>query len=425
MRILFLHPNFPAQFRHIATALAQNPNNEVVFGTLRQEGELPGVRKVLCSQPREPRPEAHAYLHSTEKAVLMGQAAYRMAAQLKAEGFVPDVIYGSSGWGLTLFMKDIFPQARLHCYFEWFYHAHGSDVDFDRAKPVDVDLEASLRIKNMPILSDLWSCDRGLSPTYWQRSQFPSEFHSKITVLHDGIDTTFFKPKPERKLVLPQLGLDLSHVDEIVTYTTRGMEPYRGFPQFMEAIALLQERRPNCHVVIAGEDRVCYGKPLPDGKTYKQLMLETLPLELSRIHFTGSLPYEQYLQVLQASSAHVYLTYPFVLSWSMLEAMATGCLVIASGTEPVTEVIQNGYNGLLIDFYSPASLVEQIDDALEHPEQMEIIRTQARETILRSYDLKNVLPQHLKQLQGDSSQQSKIISLHSHTRSYSKGFAKC
>ncbi|MBE9127098.1 MULTISPECIES: glycosyltransferase [unclassified Coleofasciculus] len=396
MRILFLHSNFPAQFRHLAVVLAKDTHNQIVFGTTRREGQLPGVSKAIYSTSREARPETHHYVRPLENAVLQGQAVYRLADQLKAQGFIPDVVYGHSGWGSTLFIKDAFPKAKLLCYFEWFYQAHGSDADFDLAEPLNADDEARIRIKNAPILIDLYSCDRGLSPTYWQRQQFPTEYHHKITVLHDGVDTKFFQPKPGQKLVLPRLSLDLSHVEELVTYVARGMEPYRGFPQLIETIALLQERRPHCHAVIVGENRVAYGKSLPDGKTYKELMLEKIPLDLNRIHFTGLLPYPEYLQVLQASSVHIYLTRPFVLSWSMLEALSTGCLVVASRAAPVTEVIQDGVNGLLADFFSAVEIAARVEEVLEHSDRMMSLRVQARQTILERYDLMQLLPQHLQ-----------------------------
>jgi glycosyltransferase involved in cell wall biosynthesis/parvulin-like peptidyl-prolyl isomerase len=399
MRILFLHSNFPAQFRHVATEIAKDKRHQVVFGTNRREGSLPGVYKALYAPKREAHPETHHYVQTLENAVLQGQAVYRMADDLKARGFVPDVIYGHSGWGPTLFCKDIFPKAKLLCYFEWFYHARGTDADFDPSDPLSVDAEARIRMKNSPILTDLYSCDRGLSPTLWQRHQFPPEYHSKISVMHDGVDTNFFSPKPGAKLVLPSIDLDLSHVDELVTYVGRGMEPYRGFPQFMESVALLQERRPHCHVVVVGSDRVAYGKTLPDGKTYKELMLEKLPLDLSRLHFTGSLPYDEYRQVLQASSVHIYLTRPFVLSWSMIEAMATGCLIVGSSTASVTEVIQDGHNGLLADFFSPQEIADRVEEALDHPDRMAALRTQARETVLARYDLAKLLPQHVQWVQ--------------------------
>jgi glycosyltransferase involved in cell wall biosynthesis len=398
MKILFLHPNFPSQFRNLAIVLGKDPNCQVVFGTNRQEGEIPGVFKAIYTPSREAAPQTHHYVRNLENAVLTAQAVYRVSEKLKAEGFVPDIVYGHSGWGPTLFMKDIFPKAELLCYFEWFYHAHGSDADFDPNEPLNADDECRIRVKNAPILTDLYSCDRGLSPTNWQRQQFPKEYHSKITVLHDGVDTKYFVPKPDAKLVLPRINLDLSHVEELVTYVGRGMEPYRGFPQFIETVALLQQRRPKCHVVVVGEDRVAYGKNLPDGQTYKKLMLEKLEssLDLSRLHFTDRLPYNEYLQVLQASSAHVYLTRPFVLSWSMLEVMSAGCLLIASKTSPVLEVIKDGVNGLLVDFFSPQDIANRVEEALNNPQEMKAIRANARETILKHYDLAKLLPQHLQ-----------------------------
>jgi glycosyltransferase involved in cell wall biosynthesis len=411
MRILFLHPNFPAQFRHVAAALAQDKQHQVVFGTTRRDGNIPGVHKVIYTPKREARPETHHYVRTLENAVLQGQAVYRMAEQLKARGFIPDVVYGHSGWGPTLLMKDIFPKAQLLCYFEWFYHAHGTDADFDPNEPLSADDEARIRLKNAPILIDLYSCDRGLSPTYWQRQQFPLEYHSKITVCHDGIDTNFFCPKLGARLVLPRINLDLSHAEEIVTYVARGMEPYRGFPQFIEAVALLQHRRPDCHVVVVGENRVAYGKPLPEGKTYKEAMLEKYNLDLSRVHFTGWLPYSEYLQVLQASSVHVYLTRPFVLSWSMLEVLSAGCLLVASNTAPVTEVIGDGINGLLVNFFSSQEICDRIEEALKHPEKMAAIRTKARQTILERYDLSQLLPQHLQwiQRQQENNQRKQVV----------------
>ncbi len=337
-------------------------------------------------------------MRDLENAVLQGQAVYRIGEQLKSNGLVPDLVYGHSGWGPTLFIKDVFPKAKLFCYFEWFYHAHGTDADFDPSDPLTVDGEARIRIKNAPILIDLASCDRGLSPTSWQQQQFPLELQSKITVRHDGIDTNYFKPKPGAKLVLPHLNLDLSAVSEIITYVARGMEPYRGFPQFMEAVALIQQRRPNCHIVVVGKDRVAYGKPLPEGQSYKQLMLEKLSLDLSRLHFTDLLPYDKYLQVIQASSVHIYLTRPFVVSWSMLETMATGCLLVASDTPPVREFIEDGVNGLLVDFFSPEQIAQRVEEALDNPEAMTEIRTRARATITEKYALADLLPQHIQWL---------------------------
>ncbi|MGD1850814.1 MAG: glycosyltransferase family 4 protein [Cyanophyceae cyanobacterium] len=399
MRILFLHPNFPAQFRHVSAILGRDPNNQVVFGTKNENPEwrIAGVRKVLFKPSRDVHPGTHHYVRPTENAVLQGQAMYRVAEAMRNSGFIPDLIYGHSGWGSTTFIKDAFPESRFLGYFEWFYNARGADADFDPNDPLSVDDIARIRLKNSPILLDLNSCDYGVCPTKWQRSQFPAEYRPKLNVIHDGVDTDYFVPKPGAKLKLPNL--DLSHVDEIVTYVGRGMEPYRGFPEFIESIAYIQERRPNCHVVIVGSERVCYGKSLPDGKSYKQHMLEKVPLDMSRVHFTGSLPYGQYIQVLQASSAHIYLTRPFVLSWSMIEAMAIGCVIIGSSTPPVEEIITDGENGLLTDFFSPKKIADRVDEVLNHPDGMAQIRQNARNFVVERYSHRSLLPKHIQFIQ--------------------------
>lgn len=408
MKILFLHSNFPGQFWHLATALRQNPNHQIVFATNQKQGKLSGVHKVIYEPSREVSRQTHPYVRDLERSVLTGQAVYRRLLQLKEkQGFYPDIIYAHAGWGVGLFMKDLFPKATYLGFFEWFYHAQGADVGFDPADPVDEETAARLRIRNASLLIDLSSCDRGLSATRWQQQQFPPEFHNKLSVCHDGIDTDFFKPaapdqtlaiKPSEPIACPKR-LDLSAMDEVITYVARGMEPYRGFPQFMETVARLQKQRPHCHVIVVGQDRVAYGKELPKGKSHRKQALETLDLDLSRIHFTGRLDYPEYLQVIQASDVHVYLTWPFVLSWSMLEAMSTGCLVVGSKTPPVEEVIQDGVNGLLVDFFNPEKITERIVEVLDHPDKMQAIRAQARQTIIENYNLADLLPKHLEWMQ--------------------------
>lgn len=400
MRVLFLHNNFPAQYLHLSELLAKDPNNVVVFGTKHTENvQLRGVRKVNFAPTRDPHPSTHHYVRSYEDAVLHGQAVYRLADQLKAAGFVPDVVCAHSGWGAAMFIKDAFPKTPLLCYFEWFGKAFGSDLDFDPLFPVNMDDVLRTRAGNASMLVDLQSCDRGISPTQWQLAQFPAEFHSKITVLHDGVDTEYFFPEPGTKVVLPEQGLDLSHVDELITYVSRGMDSYRGFPQFIEAIALVLERRPACHVVIVAAERVAYGPKPPEGESYKQWMLGRVNLDLSRVHFVGNQPYGVYKKILRASSVHVYLTRPFVLSWSFMEAMASGCLLVASDTPPVREVMEDGKNGLLVDFFDVKAIARRIEEALDHPTRYQELRDAARATIQERYAQSNILPQHVKLLQ--------------------------
>jgi glycosyltransferase involved in cell wall biosynthesis len=397
MRVLFMHNNFPAQFKHVAGALAADKNNQIVGASFDNKRTLPGVARVFYKAAREPAKETHHYLRNTESAILEAQAVFRTLSDLRKKGFVPDVICGHSGWGCTLYVKDLFPEARQLSYFEWFYHAKDSDVDFFTRGKVSYDDMCRVRTRNIPIMMDLVNCDWGICPTQFQCSKIPPLFRSKISVMHDGIDTDFFKPDPAAKLVLPGIKLDLSGATEILTYATRGMEPYRGFPQFMHAVALLQKRRPNLQTVIVGTDRVAYGKKLPEGQTYKKKLLDELPdLDRSRLHFTGHLPYDSYLKVLQASAVHVYMTIPFVLSWSLMESLAAGCLVVASDTDPIREVMADGKNGLLVDFFSPTQLADRIEEGLDHRNRHEALRAAARETILERYALSDMLPKHIK-----------------------------
>ncbi len=395
MRILFLHRNFPAQFRHLAAHFAQSPENQVAFITARQDRALPGVLKAAYTLPAKISTRPHRYLVPLENSLRHGQAAINAALGLKKRGFTPDLIYGHT-WGQGMFMKDVFPDARLIAYCEWFYRARGSDCDFNNETAPTLETATRIRLKNANILIELYSCDLGICPTNWQLQQFPLEFHPKIRVIHDGIDTDFFQPGNSTGLKLPEIGLDLPDATEIVTYVSRGLEPYRGFPQFMEAAALILARRPKCHILVVGEDQVFYGRPRPDGKTYKQALLAQWNPDPTRMHFTGHLPYAAYLKILQASAAHVYLTYPFVLSWSLLEAMAAGCLILASNTPPVTEVIQDGDNGLLFDFFNPTEIALRMDEALQHPDRMEPLRTRARQTILKRYALHKLLPEQIR-----------------------------
>jgi glycosyltransferase involved in cell wall biosynthesis len=321
--------------------------------------------------------------------------------QLKQQGFIPDVIYGHYGWGTAVFVKDVLPQVPFVGYFEWFYNDRHEYVGavYPPGSASD-DEKAYLRMKNSPIWVTLQACDHAVTPTLWQRSQFPIEFHSKFTVLHDGVDTNFFQPVAGAKLELPELDMHLSDVSEIITFVSRALEPSRGFAQFIEALDTILKERPQCHVVIVGSDRVEYNRPLPDGKTYKQLMLERFPLDLNRVHFTGWLDYDKYRSVLQASTVHVYLTYPFILSWSLMESLACGCLVVASDTGPLQEIIQDGYNGFLVDINSPSSIARRILDVLKNREKMVGIGQQARKRIMDTYNVETVLPRRIELLNG-------------------------
>ena len=400
MKVLFIHPNFPAQFRHVATALARNPDNEVLYActNTRPELTIPGVRKIPFMSDFLPPESAHPLALPMERAIAQAEAGFNLCTHLKQQGFSPDVIVAHSGWGASLFVRDAFPDTPLLAYFEWYYRACGADVGFMQNEPVNDATRMQLRVRNMPILSDLEACQFGLVPTGWQMHQFPEVFRKKLMVRHDGIDSDYFAPiQPPERCNGPLLHdfPQLNAAKEIVTYGTRGMEPYRGFPQFMRAVPSIMKERPMAHIVIAGEDRVCYG-PSSDRTSWKQAMLEEVRcmegFDEGRLHFTGGLPYHQYRRLLQCSSAHVYLTRPFVLSWSLLEAMSCGALVVASDTPPVQEVITHGEQGLLCDFHSPDAIATTVIDALEHQEIYSLLRYGARQHIEQNYSLRKLLP---------------------------------
>lgn len=400
MKILFTHRNFPAQFVHLAAYLGKDSAHQVVFMTEREEGQMPGVAKVLYKPHRLPAPEVHPFVRELEGAVLAGQAAANAALQLRTQGFVPDLIVGHSGWGSTLFLKDIFPQAKMIGLFEWFYRAHGSDVEFIE-KNVSLESQARIRLKNSTILEDLAACDAGYCPTYWQQSQFPNAYADKLRVIHDGIDTSWCVPCPGAVLKLPHLSLDLAGASELITYVGRGLEPYRGFPEFMKAMELVLRKRPKAHVVIVGnQEEVFYGARRKDGRTHKDAVLDLVDIDLERVHFTGHLPKPLYLQVLQASTVHVYMTVPFVLSWSMLEAMSCGCTVVASNTKPVTEVINDGVNGLLAEFQDPTAIADAIVTALKSGDLRKGISQRARQTVLDRFEVNSMLQKQLQFFQG-------------------------
>lgn len=397
MNILFIHKNFPTQFQYLALVLANDPNNVVTALTYEGDLQLTGVNKLFYKISRLPSKNTHPYLQDYESALLHGQAAASVLSEMKKKGYKPDIIYGFGGWGSTMFVKDIFPDVPLLSYCEWFYNAEGADIGFD-GKVFNEDERASLRCKNSHFLIDLYSSDACISPTQWQKMQFPKEFHEKIKVIHDGIDIDLCRPNINAKFFIKDGNLELTAQDEIITYGTRGMEPYRGFPQFMEAAEKILQKRPNAHVVIAGHDKVFYGSEPEQGGTYKQLMLKKLNLDMNRVHFVQGLSLADYVKFLQISSAHIYLTYPYVLSWSILNAMAAGCCLIASDTQPVLEVMEDNYNGLLVNFFDVNQLVEKIEYALDNKDKMQVIRNNARQFVVNNYALNNLLPQQINYL---------------------------
>ncbi len=402
MKYLFVHQNFPGQYLHLVRHLASIPGNEVVFITQRKDANIPGVRRIVYRPSRHITKDVHHYLRGTEAGILNGQNVARAALGLKKSGFVPDIMVGHNGWGEIWYLKDVFPKTPLLGYFEFFYRAQGADVGFDPSEPQIFDTAPRVRTMNLGNFLGLDAADMGQCPTRWQKSCYPERYHPMLHVAHEGIDTEVAAPDPAARLHFPKAGIELTCADEVVTYVARNLEPYRGFASFMRSLPAILHRRPRAHIVIVGGDEVSYGQSLPNGETYRQHMLKELgdAIDLKRVHFMGKVPYTTFLNILQISRAHVYLTYPFVLSWSMLEAMSAGCLLIGSRTAPVEEVLRDGENGLLVDFFSTKELIDRVVSALEHPEDYRDLREKARRTVIENYDLKSIcLPEQLKLLE--------------------------
>jgi len=395
MRILFMHNNFPGQYRRIADYLMKNSKHKMAVATLKSNEQHFNLPKVLYEPHREARDNIHPALIITERATIMGQAAYKALMPLKQKGESPDIILSHSGWGASMFVKDLFPKAKFLSYFEWYYHSLNSDGEFLTKKPYDANDQLRLRMKNTPILHDLAAMDWGQCPTEFQASKLPEKFRDRITVQHDGVDTDYFVPDESAKLTIGDVTLKKG--DEVITYVARGMEEYRGFPQFMETVARLQKERPNMHTVILGNDRVAYGAKRSDGKSFKEWALDEFEFDMSRLHFMGLQPLGVFKTLMQISSAHIYLTVPFVLSWSMLEAMSAGALIVGSDTGPVHEVIDHDKNGVLVPFFETNKIAMQISQILDNPSRYQLLREQARETVLSRYATRNLLPKY-KQL---------------------------
>lgn len=403
MKVLFVHQNFPGQYLHLARHLGAIPGNEVVFITQRKDGvTLPGVRNIVYQPHRPVSQNQHHYLADTEMGVLNAQTVARVALGLKESGFVPDVMLGHNGWGEIWYLKDVFPNTPLIGYFEFFYRLHGADVGFAPGEREIFDTAPRIRTKNLGNLLALDTVDLGQTATQWQRSLYPERYHHMLHVVHEGIDTLVVRPNPDVRLRLPD-GSDLTRDDEVLTYVARNLEPYRGFPQFMRSLPRILDQRPNARVLIVGGDDVSYGHRLPHGQTHRQLMLSELgdALDLKRVHFLGKLPYSDYLKVLQVSRVHVYLTYPFVLSWSLLESLSSGCLVVGSKTPPVEEAITDGQNGWLVDFFQPEEIASRVIEGLSAGKDgHNDLRQAARTTVLERYDLKAIcLPEYLHLLE--------------------------
>lgn len=411
-RYLFIHQNFPGQFSHIAQALAERGGEVIAVGEKRRleqrQALHPKVRLIGYPSPKGAGAHTHHYLRGLEAHVRRGQEIVRVCQSLIAKKFQPDIVVAHPGWGEALFLREAFPRARIIHYLEFFYCTQGADVGFDPEFPTTLDDHCRVRIKNATQLLSFEGADAGISPTVWQKSRYPADWQPRIARCHDGIDTHRVCLDPTATIKLPvKVGagetamIALTPADEVLTYVARNLEPYRGFHTFMRAVPDILERRPHARILVVGGDEVSYGRPPEGGGTFRERYSKEWgpDVDQSRIHFLGRIPYADYLRILQISSLHVYLTYPFVLSWSMLGAMSAGCVVLGSATAPVQEVIRDGENGFLTDFFDAKQLAKRVTELLAARSDLAGIRHAARETIRVAYDLNDIcLPQMLKLL---------------------------
>ena len=390
MRLLFVHQNFPGQFPHLAPAMARR-GHDVLALTDQANGRPALVKVARYATPEKPT-VSHSLGRTYAEMAERGWLAARGARALRdRHGYVPDVILGHSGWGETLFLREIWPSAKLLVYAELMYRTRGHDVGFDEEiSPGTDEARVSTVARSAHLIQAMLQADAGICPTRYQADSFPPELRGKLTVIHDGIDTGTVRPNPTATLALPN-GRVLKAGDEVLSYVSRSLEPYRGFHVFMRALPRILAERPEAQVVVVGGDGVSYGSKPRDADSWKARALAELGdrLPLDRVHFLGRVPYADYLSIMQLTRVHCYLTYPFVLSWSLTEAMAAGALVVASDNEPVREVVRDGVNGRLVPFFDREALETALIRALNGDPDAARLRAAARETILRDYDLRS------------------------------------
>lgn len=398
MIVFFIHPSAPAQYRHLVKAHADR-GDQVYFICREIVERVDGVEYLSYLAPRLPKTDASNRLSlNFQLATLCGERVAASCEALKARGITPDVIHGHGGWGDLLYVKDVYPNVPLACYSEYYYHPTGLDLGFDpEFDPVFLEPKI-LQARNASIALTALRADINLTPTRWQKSVLPPALAASTRVLHEGIDTREAQADEQAVFQVPGTALQLRKTDQVITYVSRSLEPYRGFHTFMRSLPTVLAANPRAQVLIVGAENTTYGGTLSAGDSYKKLLLSELSgrIDLSRVHFCGSIPRQAFIRLLQVSSAHVYLSYPLFISWSCLEALASSCLVIGSKTGPVMDVIEDRHNGLLVDFFRPDELSAALNEVLRSPKAFQPIRKKARQSIVKRFDLhQRCLPEWL------------------------------
>lgn len=404
MKLLFVHQNFPGQYRELFAWLRAQGGHELVFLTQRKDvTHVPGARIVSYDAHHKPAADAYALTQYWEECAGNGFGCAQAAEALKAEGFTPDIILGHVGWGELTFLKQVWADVPIIGYFEYYFLAQGGSVGFDPEFPASPHAPYTMHARNAVNFANFHSVDLGHSPTHWQRDTFPEAFRDKIYVQHDGIRTDQLRPNPKAQVALGRLGRAVTREDEIFTYMARNMEPTRGFHAFMRALPHILDARPNARALIIGGNDASYGKKSGTSGGYRAEMEREVGdrVDWSRVHFLGRVPYTDYQKIIQVSRCHIYLTVPFVPSWSLLETMSMQTPIVASDVAPVREVITHGENGLLADFFQPEDIARKVVDVLERPGTYAHLAPNARAHVKAHYDFTKVcLPEHLRQING-------------------------
>lgn len=392
MHVLFVHKNFPAQFGHIASYLARKRGFECTYVSELPDAEIGGVRRLQYKLAGGATATTHYCSRTFENATWHAHAVYQ-TMQAHSE-IRPDLVVGHSGFGSTVFLADLY-ECPIINYFEYFYRGRNSDMDFRPDAPPEMLDLLRARTRNAMILVDLETCAAGYSPTKWQRSLFPSRYQSKIATIFDGIDTAFWhRRRPQRRIG----DREIPHDVRIVTYVSRGFESMRGFDVFMQIAKRICDARSDVVFICVGSDRVCYGGDLRriQAKSFREHVLEQDQYDLDRFVFTGQIPAGQLVEILSLSDLHIYLTVPFVLSWSLMDALACGCTVLASDTPPVREMIEHGHNGLLADFFDIDRFTALALEVLDDPMACRPLASAATAMIQEHFSLEKTLPAMLK-----------------------------
>lgn len=402
MKLLFVHQNLPGQYRELVKWLIAQGGHQMVFLTQRTNNVTLDTVDVRVYKPHHrPTKEAYGLSKVWEEATGAGFGAAQAMRRLDAEGFVPDLVVGHVGWGELLFVRQVWPDVPVIGFFEFFYRIKGGLVGFDPANPPTADQPFLLEARNAVPYASLHGVDLGHCPTEWQKNTFPEGFHDKLYVCHDGIRTDLLRPDPDVSVTLGRLDRPLTRQDEVFTYLARNLEHARGFHIFMQALPRILEARPNARVIVVGGNEVSYGRKSDHPEGLRGELTEKMrdQVDWDRVHFLGRVPYENFCKIVQLSRCHIYLTMPFVLSWSLLESMSMQATIVSSDVAPVREAVTHGETGLLVDFFDVDALADQVIDVLANPEKYAHLGPAARAHVVEKYDfLSRCLPEHLRHM---------------------------